>query len=408
MESLPHSDEAEQVVLGCLLLDGSVYNQFLLNPDDFYREDFGRIYEVMQNLERKGVPISLLTVGEELKSDLAPLGGYTYLAKMMEKVVVPSNFYYYAKIVKEKSLARQMFLKATEVEASALAEDMASAKSKANEIVRMSLENDIPLSELFTEEDMERLSKSKRFTSKRLEKLTHFVWFMKKEVIYIAGQTSTGKSQLAINLAMDFLEQGARVGYLSFELGKEQLLKRLISWDTEMGLSEIDIRQKEWFDFGKQLLTQNFFKNFYFRDDIFDIEAVMAWIESHDLEVVFLDYIQMMHEKGFRGSRNEEIGNIAREFRRMSNKRCMVVLSQFNRRDSEDENEIDLSRIRDSGEIEQTSTSIILIRRDKAMANDFYYCVAKNQSNGRLTYGWVPIEFKKGGKFKEVADGNNV
>jgi replicative DNA helicase len=127
----------------------------------------------------------------------------------------------------------------------------------------------------------------------------------------------------------------------------------------------------------------------------------MSWINAHDLDVVFVDYLQMMHDKTFRGSRNDELGNIAREFRKMSINRCFVVLSQFNR-SREEEDEIDMSRIRDSGEIEQTSTSVILIRRDKKEKEKFYYAVAKNQSNGKLTYGWVPLSFETGGKFKET------
>jgi len=401
INDLPKSSEAEQVVLGDLLVDGSVFTQFLLEPEDFYWDEHRQIYRAMQELYRKNIPIDIVSVGNELKENLSFIGGYSYLSKLAGGSIGAVNFYYYAKIVKTKSNARQIFEKAQEIKESAIREDLVSARKKAQEIIVSGVKEDLPISEMFTEEDLERLSKSKRWFSEGMKKLTHFVWFLRKEVIYIAGETSTGKSQMAINLALDFLKQGARVGYLSFELGKEQLLRRLISWELSVSLSEVDIRVKSWFDFGMALLTQGFFKDFYFRDDVFDVNEVMSWINAHDLDVVFVDYLQMMHDKTFRGSRNDELGNIAREFRKMSVNRCFVVLSQFNR-SREEEDEIDMSRIRDSGEIEQTSTSVILIRRDKKEKEKFYYAVAKNQSNGKLTYGWVPLSFETGGKFKEI------
>jgi replicative DNA helicase len=299
-----------------------------------------------------------------------------------------------------------MIIKGMRLSAYAENFEFETARKLANEIILLN-ENvdDKPFSDTFNSEDFERLSKSKRFFSNDLHTLTFYLPFMRGENIYIAGKTSTGKTQLALNLALSFLDRGASVGYVSMELGREQLLIRLLNWEMgneQVRLSDIDIRQKEWWDLGMALIKQDKFKNFYFTEEFNRLDDIISWIEIHKFDVVFIDYIQLM-KSGTGRNRVEELGDIAKEFRRLSKKRCMVILSQFNRQKDEDEDEIDLSRIRDSGEIEQTATGVILIRRDKKEASQFYYAIAKNQTYGSLSL-WKRIDLNFNGAFKEVND----
>jgi replicative DNA helicase len=278
------------------------------------------------------------------------------------------------------------------------------AKKIAGEITLLNIDfDDKPFSDTFNEEDFKRLSEVKRFYSQNLHTLTFYLPFMRKENIYIAGKTSTGKTQLALNLALSFLEEGATVGYISMELGKEQLLIRLLNWEfgnDQLRLSDIDIRKKEWWDAGMALIKQEKFKRFFFTEELTTLQDIVSWIESHRFDIVFIDYIQLI-KAGTGKNRVEELGDIAKEFRRLSKKRCMVILSQFNRQRDEDEEEIDVSRIRDSGEIEQTATGIILIRRDRQNIERFYYAIAKNQTYGTLST-WKELELAPNGMFKEV------
>jgi replicative DNA helicase len=244
---------------------------------------------------------------------------------------------------------------------------------------------------------------------------------MRGENIYIAGKPSRGKTQLALNLALSFLDRGASVGYISMELGREQLLIRLLNWkleekdfkqfvlmslgwetDREIRLSDINIREKVWWDLGMALIKEDRFKNFYFTENFNRLDDIVAWIEIHKFDVVFVDYIQLM-KSGTGRTRVEELGDIAKEFRRLSKKRCMVILSQFNRQKDEDEEEIDMSRIRDSGELEQVATGVIIIRRDKKDVNQFYYAIAKNQTYGSLSL-WKRIDLSFNGRFIEVKE----
>jgi len=257
---------------------------------------------------------------------------------------------------------------------------------------------------MFTEEDFERLSKSKRFYSSHLKVLTRRIPFIRGECIYIAGRTSTGKTQMAINLASDFLTQGAKVGYVSCEMGKEQMMIRLLHWEfgETVPMYEIDIRRSDWWESGINLLKQKKFEGFYFYQKSSDFNDIVNWINAHDFDVVFIDYIQLLRDKDYsRLGRNAEIGAIARRIRQeISKKRCVVVMSQMNRMKFD---EADLSQIRDSGEIEQTSTGVVFIdRTEETGMPRFKYRVMKNQTYGVLSK-WIELEFTKTGEFKELA-----
>ena len=404
--SLPYLLEAEQYVLASILIDQKAISEVLsvLNPKDFYRDEHRYIFEAMKMLYQENIPIDVITIFEKLKEmkQAEFAGGLSYLTDLFGSIPNSLNAWYYAKIVREKSLLRQAVQKGMEIAELGAREDLEGIKEKAIEIQNLNLTSDTPLSELYTEEDLERLRNSKRFFCKNLRNLTYKLPFMKGEVIYIAGQTSTGKTQVALNLAMSFLKDGAKVGYVSMELSKEQLLIRLLNWEfgnEQVRLSSIDIRNSEWFRMGQQLVKQDKFKNFYFRQDLSELGEISGWIETHNFDVVFIDYIQMIYLGQRVENRNYELGKVAREFRRLSRGRCMVIMSQFNRKRFGDDEE-DLSRIRDSGEIEQTSTGIIFIQRKKDTDGVFQYSVRKNQTYGILS-GWLDIKLMPNGELKE-------
>jgi len=404
--SLPYLLEAEQYVLASILIDQKAISEVLsvLNPKDFYRDEHRYIFEAMKMLYQENIPIDVITIFEKLKEmkQAEFAGGLSYLTDLFGSIPNSLNAWYYAKIVREKSLLRQAVQKGMEIAELGAREDLEGIKEKAIEIQNLNLTSDTPLSELYTEEDLERLRNSKRFFCKNLRNLTYKLPFMKGEVIYIAGQTSTGKTQVALNLAMSFLKDGAKVGYVSMELSKEQLLIRLLNWEfgnEQVRLSSIDIRNSEWFRMGQQLVKQDKFKNFYFRQDLSELWEISGWIETHNFDVVFIDYIQMIYLGQRVENRNYELGKVAREFRRLSRGRCMVIMSQFNRKRFGDDEE-DLSRIRDSGEIEQTSTGIIFIQRKKDTDGVFQYSVRKNQTYGILS-GWLDIKLMPNGELKE-------
>jgi replicative DNA helicase len=409
-KELPHDTLAEQSILGIILSESERID---LQVSDFYHIEHQKIFKAMKNLWDRGVLPDIVTVSDELKKsgELEEIGGITYLMNLAKNAIGFSNLEYYVKIVREKSALRKAFELSEKITNSVYNNDLESVRGLGMQIANLyASEVEKPFSETFTPEDYERLASTKRWTS-HIEKMTRFVPFMRGENIYLAGKTSTGKTQLALNLAWDFVAQGAKVGYVSMELGREQLLIRLINWELgddansimgEWRLAQIDLRDKHWWNIGMQIITQEQYKNFYFTEEIYYLEDLESWVEGHKFDVVFIDYIQLLKSTHKFNSRNEELEYIARELRRISKKHCVVILSQFNRYREEDEAEIDLSRLRDSGALEQTATSVILIRRDQDEPHNFFYAVAKNQTFGTLSNGWKKLELLPSGRFKEV------
>ena len=162
-------------------------------------------------------PIDIVSVVDELKiNKVYQDGDLKYLMDLAKSVPNSANVSYYAKLVKRDSIKRQMIIKGEKISDLAGRLEFEDARKTANEVILLN-ENvdDKPFSDTFNPEDFERLSKSKRFFSNDLHTLTFYLPFMRGENIYIAGKTSTGKTQLAINLALSFLDRGASVGYLS-------------------------------------------------------------------------------------------------------------------------------------------------------------------------------------------------
>ena len=410
LEKIPYSIEFEQSVLGSILIDYTVIPDILIlvSPDDFFREEHKEIMKAVKEIYTEQKPVEILSVADRLKNSgkLEEVGGITYLARLAGSVPNSANGVYYAQKVREKSILRKAMKYAQDIENEASAEsDIKEIHALAQNILSLQVaEADTPFSETFTEEDFKILAQSKRWYSKHLARISKKVPFMRGENIVVAGRTSTGKTQLALNLAMDFIEQGAKVGYVSMEMGKIQLLTRLMNWEygseKQTLLSEIDVRKPEWQELAKGMFTQKKYKRFFFYEKSNEVDDIVSWIEKIRPDIVFIDYIQMIRcaaEKTF--GRNYEIGVVARKIRQeISKERCVVVMSQMNRLKTD---RPDLSQIRDSGEIEQTATSVLFIDRpDIQQMWDFKIRVMKNQTLGAIS-DWLDLFLKPNGEFSE-------
>jgi replicative DNA helicase len=419
LEPLPYSTEAEQFVLGCILIDGVGGEE--LKPEDFYHPEHQEIFKAIQTVRSQNLPPDIVTVTDELTKNgkLDSIGGVTYVMDLTMQIPTTVNLSYYVKIVKDNSIKRQAILLGEKISETVLTGDLEEAKklsSALSEITTGSKAKSLGeiMRETFTDENFQKIKDIKKWTSEPLEKLTQLVPFTVGENIYIAGRTGQGKTQMAITLGLSFAQQGAKVTYISLEIGIWQLIRRILNYElgegldrTGQSLARIDFQDKQWWEIGKQIAhNEKLLDNFYYTEDYFNLQDITDYIESNPFDVVFVDYIQNI-QVGNGKTRNDELEYTAREFRRLSKKRCMVVLSQFNRESNKDDNdedrEIDLSRLRGSGGLEQSATSVILIRRDKDDWQQFYYAIAKNQTYGlgALTKGWKSVKLEPNGVMKE-------
>jgi len=410
IKELPYSLEAEQYTLGAFLIEPSLVDKFALSPSDFYRPEHQAIYQSMLDVKARGYEPDIVLVIDDLrtKNKLDEVGGPTYIMQLASSVPNTSNTDYYVLVVKKHSIARQIVNYGYQIAEKGLATDIDEAKRIADKILNLSVrEEDKPFSEIFTEEDFKRLASSKRWYSPNMPMLTRYVPFVAGENVYIAGHTSVSKTQLALDLSWTFIKQGATVGYVSTEIGKEAVFQRFINYevneDGRIHLRDIDIRDPQWQKIGLELLKEHKeYLHFHFTRDLYLLDDIIAWIENRPFDVVIIDYIQNIHVKGT-NKKYEEMSIAARELRRISDKRCVVVLSQMHRenRDDDTEEDIDISSMRDSGVLEESATSIILLKKDNIVPDRFWYAVKKNQTMGTTTDGWIKLIRHPSGKFYE-------
>jgi replicative DNA helicase len=417
LQSLPHSTEAEQFAIGCILIDSEGGED--LNPEDFYEPEHQEIFRAIQTV-RQYAPPDIVTVSDELQRNgkLENVGGVTYLMKLTMQIPTTINLPYYTRIIKEHSLHRKAILLGEQISETAQTGDLKEVKRLGTTLAEINSEikakslGDI-MRDTFTEENFQKVRSMKRWSSETLTKLTSLVPFAVGENIYIAGRTGQGKTQMAITLGLAFAQQGAKVSYISLEIGIWQLIRRIMNYElgdgldkTGQSLAKIDFQDRQWWNIGEQIAhNEKSLNNFYYTEEYFDLQKIIDYIESNTFDVVFVDYIQNIQMNG-KGTRNDELEYIAREFRRLSKKRCMVVLSQFNRESKDEGSEdkdMEVSRLRGSGGLEQSATSIILVRREKDDWQQFYYSIVKNQTYGlgTLTRTWKPVILQPNGILKE-------
>jgi len=409
IKELPYSLEAEQYTLGAFLIEPSLIDKFAFSPSDFYRPEHQIIYQSILDVKARGYEPDMVLVIDDLrtKGKLDEVGGATYVMQLAGSLPNLANSNYYALIVKKHSIARQIVNYGYQITEKGLATEIEEAKRIADKILNLSVrEEDKPFSEIFTEEDFKRLASSKRWYSSNMPMLTRYVPFVSGENVYVAGHTSVSKTQLALDLAWTFIKQGATVGYVSTEIGKEAVFQRFINYevneDGRIHLRDIDIRDPQWQKIGLELLKEHKeYLRFHFTRDLYLLDDIIAWIENRPFDVVFIDYIQNVHVKGTQ-KKYEEMSIAAREFRRISDKRCVVVLSQMHRdKDENTEDDIDISSMRDSGVLEESATSIVLLKKDSIVPDRFWYAVKKNQTMGTTTDGWIKLTRHPSGKFYE-------
>ncbi|MDI6698409.1 MAG: replicative DNA helicase [Candidatus Saccharicenans sp.] len=422
----PHSLEAEKTVLGGILVNNAYLNVVLsqLTPEDFYRDAHRRILESMVSLMDRGQPIDLLTLSEELQrtGQLEELGGAAYLASLMDGVPRTLNIEYYAQIIKEKSLLRKLILSSARIINTSYEQqtDADTVLSEAQQAIVEIAEEKIkpglvPIGSL-TGDMLETI----RILAERREAVTGvpsgFIeldnltgGFHPSEFIVVAARPSMGKTALALNICQHVgLRTDYYAGFFSIEMSKEQVALRLLCAEAQVDLRKtrsgyISDREFERLQLAAETLSQ---ARIYVDESaaltVMEMKAKCRRLkqEGH-LDIVFVDYIQLMRTGGRFENRNQEMSFISRSLKELAKElRIPVVgVSQLSRAPEKMRKEPKpmLSDLRESGAIEQDADVVIFIYRpdyyhpeDEAIKGIAEVSVAK-QRNGPL--GNVPLVF---------------
>lgn len=389
----PNSIEAEQSVLGAMIIDKEAINSALeiIRPEDFYKEANREIFEAMVVLFNKNEPVDLITLSEELKrrGTLDNIGGVTYLANLSSSIATTANIEYYCKIVKEKSILRRLIKSSDEVMSKAY-EDT----EEVNAIIELAEKNifDItqgshregfsPISEVLLNsfaQIEERAANKGRLTG--LE--TGFIdldnklsGLQKADLILLAARPSMGKTALGINIATNAaLKSDVKVAIFSLEMSKEQLVQRIISATSHVDLQNIisgNLVDDEWLkvvDSMGPLSQMNIFIDDTAGISLMEMKAKCRRLKiEKGLDLVLVDYLQLMQLEGRQESRQQEISAISRGLKALAKEMdCPVMaLSQLSRApELRSDHRPILSDLRESGAIEQDADVVLFLYRDE-------------------------------------------
>lgn len=389
----PHSIDAEQSVLGAMILDKEAINDAveIIRPDDFYKEANGEIYEAILDLFNRNEPVDLITLSEELKrrGTLENIGGVTYLANLSSGVATTANTKYYCKIVEQKSTLRKLIKSSNEIMASAYedSEDVNVIIEKAEKEIfdiTQGTQRDgfSPINEVLLDSfaKIEEMAANQGgltgLTTGFIDLDDNLSGLQNSDLVLLAARPSMGKTAFGINIATNSaLKADASVAIFSLEMSKEQLVQRMISATAHVDLQKIisgRLSEDEWLQIINSMgpLSQ---AGIYIDDtagiSLMEMKAKCRKLKMEKgLDLVLIDYLQLMQMEGYKENRQQEISAISRGLKGLAKEMdCPVIaLSQLSRApELRSDHRPILSDLRESGAIEQDADVVLFLYRDE-------------------------------------------
>jgi replicative DNA helicase len=389
----PHNDDAEKSVLGSVLLDKDALYEVLeiLRPEDFYNEMHKEIYSAVIELYRKSQPVDILTVSEELKKrkSLEMVGGRSYIALLSTVVPSTSNAGEYAKIIGEKAILRKLIGTASDIIEKGYQEKMASAdvldfaERGIFEIAQSRQTKDFALIKDVLWDNIARIDEMSKLDGNITGLTTGFIdldartsGMQKSDLIMLAARPAMGKTAFALNIAQQAAIRGkAKVLIFSLEMSRDQLGQRMLSMESRIEMQKLktgNLERKDWDQIHIALDTLS--KTSIYIDDSPGITAMEIKNKCRrlkaekGLDLIVIDYLQLMSVEGRSESRQQEITTLSRFLKLLAREMdCpVIVLSQLSRapEQRQDHRPI-LSDLRESGSIEQDADIVMFLYRDE-------------------------------------------
>lgn len=398
----PHSMEAEQSVLGGLMLDNNAWDTVseVVLEDNFYRQEHRQIYRTMQKLVNDGNPIDVVTLSEELDrtAELESAGGLDYLVELAKNTPSASNIRAYSEIVRDRALLRQMIAAANEIADGAFNPEGRSSEEILNDAeqrifriaenrpnqggpegVNTLLKKAVDRIDTLFNSDGDLTGVTTGFDD--LDKKT--AGLQPSDLVIVAARPSMGKTTFAMNLVENALMSSNKpVLVFSLEMPADQLVTRMLSSLGRIDQTRVRTGMLEEEDWPKLTTAVNMMRDKpLFIDDQAGISpnemrtrARRIVREHGDLALIMVDYLQLMQMKGAGiESRTQEISEISRSLKALAKElECPVVaLSQLNRSLEQRPNKRPVnSDLRESGAIEQDADVIMFIYRDEVYNED--------------------------------------
>lgn len=388
----PHSAEAEKCVLGAALLSKDALFDVVevVSAEDFYDENHKEIFKAMIDLNRKNAPVDALTVSEELKkrNSLNMVGGRAYIASLSSATPTTSNATEYAKIVAEKASVRRLINTADDIVTKGYENNMDAnqimdyAESGIFEISQARQKGQYTHLKDVLLNNIEIIDKASQMDGGLTGVTTGFKYLDEKtsglqrsDLIILAARPAMGKTAFALSLSLNAAVKGkASVMIFSMEMSKEQLGQRLLSMESKVDMQSLKtgrLERRDWDDINIALDVLSK-ANIHIDDtagiNIMEMKSKCRRLKSEEgLDLVVIDYLQLMTPEGKADSRTQEVSVISRNLKLLARELdCpVIVLSQLSRApETRTDHRPMLSDLRESGSIEQDADIVVFLYRD--------------------------------------------
>ena len=435
----PHNIEAEQSVLGAILMEESniARAEELLSPDDFYRGAHKEIYQCMLDLHNERKPIDTVTLINSLRNRgvLDKIGGAGYLSELIEMVPINRNYIEYCQIVHEKGVIRNLIHTATQI-----LEDSYGSYDNVGDLVDRAEQEIFKVSQGRRTGDFQSIQETLGTTLSQIEaiesnkgkltgietgfaELNHITSGLQpSDLIIVAARPSMGKTAFALYIAQNAaIKDNRSVAIFSLEMAKEQLVQRMLCAASLVDSNNVRTGNLSKEDWERIVVGYNtLYGASIFIDDtpgisISEIRSKCRRLKTEKaLDLIVIDYLQLMGGGGRSENRQNEISEMSRGLKALAREMeaPVIALSQLSRApDARTDHHPVMSDLRESGSIEQDADVIMLLFREyyyeknPEIKNIAEVNIAKqrNGPTGTIRLAWIP-EYTK---FNDLAVGFN-
>ena len=425
LKIMPHSIEAEQSVLGSMIIDkiaiGSAVE--VLSKEDFYKETHKTIFSAIVDLYYKDSGVDIITLTEKLRANnqLEIIGGITYITELSASIITTSNVQSYIDIVKDKSTLRKLIRASNDI-----IENSYNKQDNVLDVIETAEKRIFDISSNRDTSDFEAMGTVLERGFLEIEKLfinkgqttgipsgfydldAKTSGFQKGDMVLIAARPSMGKTTFALNIAENAaLRSGKKVAIFSLEMSKEQLAYKLLCSEARVDMLKLrtgNIDDKDWENLARASGPLGSAKIFI--DDTAGITVMEMRSKcrrlkiEHGIDMIIIDYLQLMAGSKGTENRQQEVSEISRSIKALAKEmQCPVIaLSQLSRApEARSDHRPMLSDLRESGSIEQDADIVMFLYRDEYYDKEtedknIAECIISKQRNGpvgTVRFSWM-------------------
>ncbi|MCG8572446.1 MAG: replicative DNA helicase [Spirochaetes bacterium] len=398
----PQNINAERHLLASILIDPGSYELVQLQKigkKDFYDTRHQFIYQAICELNKKGKPIDLITLTEiiETMNLREKSGGADYISALLDSIPTSANVEYYAEIVKQKSILRQLIHVSGDL--------ISKSMENPEDVYSLIDQAEKNIFDINQDSFTSNFSHIKQVLNEAIEELAHMDssqgslsgvpsgypdldertdGFQKQEMVIIAARPSAGKTSFALNVACNSaIRKGKKIGFFSCEMNKDSLVKRMLC--SEAQVNQLAMRKGMLSQIEKERIVQaagNLYETIIVFDDTPNIPIMelrskaRKMKKDYDIDMLMIDYLQLItvgDEMGKNTPRHEQIGYVSRSLKGLARELDVpvIALAQLNRNVESrgDESRPRLSDLKDSGSIEQDADVILFIHNKSSEEN---------------------------------------